>query len=79
MVRTLERDQDRMYALIEQDNGDFVLNVVVGGVGMYEVAFTLNADELARYQVEGKPFIDELARDVSKNSQSVFADRVRPA
>jgi hypothetical protein len=79
MTRTLERDQDRMYELSKADNGDIVLNVVAGGIGMYEIALTLSAEELARYNEEGKSFIDVLAYDVARNNQTTYADRTRPA
>ena len=78
MAETLIHDSSRMYLLRKTNGGTFVLDVVCGGVGMYEVSLPLNTEEVDRYLEEGKPYIDHLASLVTSNPNSEYSDRLMP-
>ena len=53
-----------MYRLLRAPDGTLTLEVVVGGIAMYEVRVWLNADEAAAYAREGRAFADRMARAI---------------
>jgi hypothetical protein len=66
-MKELIRDVDRMYKLF-QDENELVLAVVCGGVGMFEVKVVLNDIEKSKYEELGRPYLDNLAYDIGKNT-----------
>jgi hypothetical protein len=62
-----------MYILFE-DDGDYMLSAMSGGIGMYEVKVRLDSGEIARYSNEGEEFIEALAYDIGREP-SKYKDR----
>ena len=52
----------------------YLISVVCGGAGLYDVEFELNAEEVAAYEEKGNEHIVELAKDVNSNP-SVYMER----
>lgn len=50
-----------MHRLLRESDGSLVLEVVVGGMAMYEVRVTLSDEEVRGWESEGKGYIDRLA------------------
>ena len=69
-MKTLIKNDDRMFELEEDDNGDLFLIVVAGGIAMYEVRVRLSDEEKTRYFDEGVAFIEDLAYRVAKDPAS---------
>ena len=67
-------DRERMYELLQTDDGKKIIDVVCGGAAMYSVMLELTEDELANYQSQGKAFLDRLAAKVARNPNQ-FSDR----
>jgi hypothetical protein len=74
-MKEILRNQDKMYALLEDDVGCLVLSAMCGGVGMYEVKVQLTSDEIERYNDGGENYIAELAHAISTNT-SKYNDRL---
>lgn len=55
------------YTLSEEEAGDFLLSVVCGTVGVYELTIRLNKAERERYLAEGEDYIQVLASNVCSN------------
>jgi hypothetical protein len=68
-------DSGRMYALTQDSDGNYYLEVLVGGFAMYEVVLPLTPEEVAAYEKNGKYELDTLAFKVAKD-KSRFADRL---
>lgn len=79
MTRRLVRDVNRMYELSRDDDGDYHLCVLAGGIGIYEVKMKLNTQELDRYDSEGKSYLDDLAHSLAKYHNTTYKDRTGPA
>ncbi|MEM1243285.1 MAG: hypothetical protein AAGG80_00525 [Pseudomonadota bacterium] len=62
-------DSKNMYCLLEDNNGNLLIEVVCGTIGLYEVKFKLNDKELESYKRLGKQSLDDLAYDVAKNTE----------
>ena len=52
----------------------YLISVVCGGAGLYDVEFELHAEEVAAYEEKGNEHIVELAKDVNSNP-SVYMER----
>ena len=65
-----------MYELI-QDNDAYMLNVVCGGVGLYEVSVRLHDEELERFKEGGVDYLEGLVREVT-NDPLRYAHRHQP-
>jgi hypothetical protein len=63
----LLRNNAWMYRLLRAPEGTLILEVVVGGMAMYEVRVRLTEEEAATYAREGADFIDRMAKDVIAN------------
>lgn len=61
------------YSLFES-NGNYLLEVLCGGVGMYQLKIWLNASEKESYLKEGEEYIDRLAKSIQR-SPSSYKDR----
>ncbi len=72
--RELLVDQDRMYALTQDDDGHLYLEVVVGDIAWENLVVPLSAEESRSYSEQGKSFLDDLAIRVTK-TPSAFRDR----
>ncbi len=68
--KTLIENPTRMYKLVENDSGDYILSVVCGGIAMFEMKIQLTPEEVSSYQNEGESFIERLATNVSKNTDA---------
>lgn len=66
-ARSIIKNHERMFELVQEEDGAFVLSVVVGGIAMYEVRVRLDADEVARFNDEGASFIEDLVYLIAKN------------
>jgi hypothetical protein len=51
------------YTLIKKDN-EYILNVVCGSVGLFEVEYKLSELDIDNYLNQGKDFIEDLAHKV---------------
>jgi hypothetical protein len=65
-MRELLVDNDRWYTLLENDNGQLVLQVVCGGAFMFEREVVLSEEQLSDYKRLGKSYLDTLALRVAK-------------
>jgi|GEM_PF-1124927 len=63
------------WTLYRHDDGALELLVVCGTVGIFEVAVRLDADTTARYAAEGRPVLERLARQVSRDPHGWLAGR----
>ena len=62
--------------LREGENDSLILSVLCGGIGEYDVEFTLNHQERAEYDRDGEFFLHKIAADV-RHSPSDFINRGR--
>jgi phage baseplate assembly protein W len=53
-----------LYRLVRAPDGTLTLEVVVGGIAMYEVRVRLDAQEAAAYAREGRAFADRMAQAI---------------
>jgi hypothetical protein len=53
-----------LHRLLRAPDGTLTLEVVVGGIAMYEVRVRLTDAEAASYAREGNAFVDRLARAI---------------
>lgn len=61
--------QNWSYTLFETDNR-FILKVLCGTIGLYEIMIELNNLEIKLYEEKGKSFIEELALKIQTNPSS---------
>jgi hypothetical protein len=69
-------DRDRMYALTRGTEGRLFMEVVVGGFAMENLVIPLLDSELRDYQHSGKVAMDELARQICKDTEAFRARAV---
>lgn len=62
------------FELFVDSSGKHFLNVLCGGIGVFDVCIALTNDELERYQEWGDFFIQKLAREIQSSPQT-FASR----
>ena len=70
MEKDLIIDREKMYRLFENEQGEKSLGVLCGGIAMYEIKFKLSADELEKYEAQGKGYLDLLSYEVAKHPGS---------
>ncbi len=58
------------YVLSKTNSNDYILSVVCGTVGIFEVDITLSIDQIKKYENSGEEFLDELAAKVRSNPKS---------
>lgn len=68
--RLVFRDQERMFDLLEGEDGQLFLDVVCGSVGLFEVRIRLSDEQKGRYEKEGMVYLQELAFRVAKSPDS---------
>ena len=61
------------YSLFES-NGNYLLDVLCGGVGMYQLKIWLNTSEKESYLKLGDEYIDRLSKSIQRNPKS-YKDR----
>ena len=66
-------DQERMYRLFINERCQLGLAVLCGSIGMYEVKLLLDDEELLAYEVGGRTYLNELARDIAANQRKYEA------
>lgn len=62
------------YSLFESD-GNYLLEVLCGSVGMYKLKIWLNASEKESYLKEGNEYIDKLSKSIQRSPNS-YKDRI---
>lgn len=67
MERDLIVDAEKMYRLFENESGELSFGVLCGGIAMYEVIFSLSGEEVERYRIDGKDFLDVLSLQVARH------------
>ena len=55
------------YTFSKKDDGQLLLSVVCGSVGLFEVDIVLNQEETDQYNELGEVYIDELAKQIRHN------------
>lgn len=73
-MRMVFKDRYRYYALLEDDTRGLVLQVGVGRVLLATMRVILSQEERERYEAEGKPFLDDLAKRVAAHPDA-FRER----
>ncbi|WP_298426501.1 hypothetical protein [uncultured Kordia sp.] len=53
------------YTLYVNEVGAYILTVICGTIGLYEVEHVLTNEQLLKYKNQGETFIDALANDIS--------------
>lgn len=53
------------FDLVLTDDGRYLLTVVCGTVGLYEIVIELEADEVAAWNRDGEQFLQVLVNDIS--------------
>lgn len=66
-------DKQWDYSFYQEDSNYFV-RVLCGGVGLYEFNIRLNEEELLKYNSIGITYIDELVRTIQNSAES-YLDR----
>lgn len=61
------------YTLFEMNN-NYLLEVLCGGVGVYQIKIWLNDYEKECFLKQGSPYIDKLSKYIQSNPKS-FKDR----
>ena len=51
------------YTLLEENN-TFLLKVICGSVGIFEVELLLDNEQIQKYKVEGEKYINQLANEI---------------
>jgi len=64
-----------MYTVLEDPPGHWVVEVVIGGIAMWEARYRLLPDDVERFRREGH--LDDLARHIAKG-HSQYEDRRLP-
>lgn len=64
-----------LYRLLRAPDGTLTLEVVVGGIAMYEVRVRLDAQEVEAHAREGSAFTDRMARAIMADPH--FGGRAR--
>lgn len=62
------------YTLFQDDDGIYVLSVLCGSVGLYELNIKLNAAETSEYLDKGLEYLEGLVKQI-RNSPSSFQNR----
>ena len=57
------------YTLLEENN-TFLLKVICGSVGIFEVELLLNNEQIQKYKVEGEKYINQLANEIRSKYQN---------
>jgi hypothetical protein len=52
------------YILYRAESNKYILSVVCGTVGLFDVDVELSADQVRKFENQGEPFIDELAAKI---------------
>lgn len=68
-------DQKNRYQLCQDEIGNLYISVVCGGIGLYEIKFKLNEEEVEYYRKFGKKSLDDLSYNVAKNTE-FYLERV---
>ena len=69
-MKKLEVNQEHMYILFENDEGELILRVTCGGIGMFNVAFKLSESEVKEFRDKGTELLISLSRTVNKENDS---------
>lgn len=68
--KTLITNSAQMYSLVEQENNQLILNVMCGGIAMFEARVPLTSAEVSLFEKEGDAYLERLAIEVRKNVHS---------
>ncbi len=75
MIEEVARDDDRLFRLVKLEDGNLLLTVVCGGIGMYETHLVLSSEERLNWDANGVAFLSQLARCMCQ-SQNMFGNRL---
>ena len=68
-------EKEWSYRLLKSKSSEqYFLEVLCGGIGMYEVIIELDTEEIDRLKDEGERFIEDLAYKIGKNN-SKYSER----
>ena len=70
------KDQNRMYTLCSDFRGGLFLTAMAGGIGMYEVTIKLDSAETHRFHSEGRPYLDDLVYNLSRECLTTYRSRI---
>ena len=73
-MKELIRNQEHMYSLYE-DGSRLIIEVLCGGIGMFEVKVVLDKDECDKYAEKGEIFLNTLASDIARDHKR-YSDRI---
>jgi hypothetical protein len=73
MELLIKKDWD--YTFIKS-NDKYVLSVLCGTIGLFEIEIVLNNEENEEYRIKGNEYIDSLAKRI-QNNPSVWMERVK--
>ena len=62
METIIEKQWD--YTFSKKDDGQLLLSVVCGSVGLFEIDIVLNLQETDQYDKHGEAYIDQLAKQI---------------
>lgn len=66
------------WSLFREPNGDLLLSVVCGTVGLFETDVILDAEQRAAYETEGIAAIERLAQAISYSPRKYRHARTQP-
>ena len=70
-------EKDWTYKLVKEQNSEkYFLEVVCGGVGMFELIIQLTPDEVAKFLEGGEAYISSLALEISQNHTAYMNRKV---
>ena len=75
----VELEKDQWNFILYDDDGVLILNVLCGSVGLFELNYILDMNEIENYKTRGVDYIRELARRVNHNPKNVPSYKLRPS
>lgn len=60
-----ELERENWSYILYKDGDIYTLDVVIGTVGMWEKTIILSQEEVTRYKVEGKTYLDKFVYEIS--------------
>lgn len=57
------------YRLFKNSSNEYILSVLCGTVGLYEIEVKLTKSQVDDYELKGESVIDELAQDIREDSK----------
>jgi hypothetical protein len=64
------------YTLYKDDNGQWIIDVLCGGVGMYLRRLKLNSEEIGMIEEWGDYYVEKIALEIAKQPER-FKERLK--